>query len=147
MGENHDHMLEKLDLILRLVWDCNVTLKRIKSEGESQHINSVSSDNVRELEVEATPEPELEIIDEPEPYLKVIDESDPEPEMEEFLIETPVDLPAKLIMELLSSSPTMSVPLSSRPADAYDLLQIFLNEASSHEFVVLVCDSFFNVAD
>ena len=126
MGENHDHMLEKLDLILRLVRDCNATLKRIKSQGESQHINSVSSDNVRELEVEATSEPELEIIDEPEPepepYLKVVDESDPEPEMEEFLIETPVDLPAKLIMELLSSSPIMSVPLSSRPADAYDLL-------------------------
>ena len=32
MDENHDRMLEKLDLILRLVQDCNSTLKRMSHQ-------------------------------------------------------------------------------------------------------------------
>ena len=48
MKENFDRMLEKLDLILRLAWDCNFTLKRIESRDESRHINSIPSDDVRD---------------------------------------------------------------------------------------------------
>jgi len=64
MEENLDRMLEK-NLILRLAWDCNFTLKRIESRGESRHINSVHSDDVKEPEVIGEAEPEPEIIDEP----------------------------------------------------------------------------------
>jgi len=51
MKENLDRMLEKLDLILGLNRDCNFTLKRIESRGESWNINSVPSDDVRGLKV------------------------------------------------------------------------------------------------
>ena len=50
MKENLDCMLDKLDFILRLVRDCNFTLKRIESRRESQRIDSVPSD-VRDLRV------------------------------------------------------------------------------------------------
>jgi len=39
MEENLDRMLEKLDIILKLARDCNSTLKRIESQGKSQHIS------------------------------------------------------------------------------------------------------------
>ena len=67
--------------------------------------------------------------------------------MKESLIKTPVDLLLKPIMELVSSSPPMRARLSLRLPDVYDLLQIFLNEAGSQEFVVLVCGSVFRGAD
>jgi len=51
MEENLDRMLAKLDLILGLARDCNSTLKRIQSQGESGHINSVPSDDVRNSRV------------------------------------------------------------------------------------------------
>jgi len=51
MGENLDRMLEKLDLILGLTWDCNSTLKRIESRGKNQHVNSVPSDDARDSRV------------------------------------------------------------------------------------------------
>ena len=72
-------MLEKLDLILRLALDCNSALERINSRDESRHINSVSSDDVREAKVvdEAEPEPELKIIDKQEPEPEAVDEPDP----------------------------------------------------------------------
>jgi len=35
MDENHDRMLEKLNLILSLVRDCNSTLKRIVTRQDS----------------------------------------------------------------------------------------------------------------
>ena len=40
----------------------------------------------------------------------------------------------------------MRVLLSQRPPDVYDLLHIFLNEAGSQEFEVLVCGSIFSGA-
>ena len=67
--------------------------------------------------------------------------------MVKSLIETPCRSSNEPIMELLSPSPTMRVFLSLRPADVYDSLQIFLNEAGSQEFGVLVCDSVFSRAD
>ena len=48
--------------------------------------------------------------------------------MEESLIETPIDLLAEFIIDVLPSSPAMRVLLSLRSPDVYDLLQIFLNE-------------------
>ena len=74
MEENLNRMLEKLDLIFRLARDCNSTLKRIQSRGQSRHTSSVPSDDVRESEVidDVESEPESEIVDEPE------SESDPE---------------------------------------------------------------------
>jgi len=51
MEENLDHMLEKLDLILGLAQDCSSTLKRIRSRGESRHINNIPSDDVRDSKV------------------------------------------------------------------------------------------------
>jgi len=51
MKENLDRMLEKLDLILVLARDCDSTLKRIESRGESWHINNVPSDDVRDSRV------------------------------------------------------------------------------------------------
>ena len=50
---------------------------------------------------------------------------EPESEVEELLIETLVDLPAKSTMELLFSSPVMRILVSLRSPDLYDLLQIF----------------------
>ena len=129
MNENHDRMLEKLDLIFRLSRDCNAALRRIESRGKSRHINSVPSDDAREPEV-VEAEPELEIVDEPEPDLEV-DEPDPKLEVKESLIETLVDFSVEHIMNLLPSSPDMRVPLFLRSSDVYDPLQIFLNEASS----------------
>ena len=85
-------------------------------------MSSVPDDDAREVEV----------VDEPEP--KVVDEPDPEPEVEEQLIETLVDLPPELTMKLLLSLPAMRVLLSLRPPDVYDLLQIFLNDAVSQKF-------------
>jgi len=70
-------MLEKLDFILILVRDCNFTLKRIVSRGESRLISSVPSGDVRESEVDET-EAESEIVDEPEPDPEV----DEPPELE-----------------------------------------------------------------
>jgi len=58
-----------------------------------------------------------------------------------------VDLLAESIMELLLSLIVMMVSLSLRPIDMYDPLQIFLNEAGSQEFGILVCDSIFSGAD
>ena len=49
MEENLDRMLEKLDLILRLARDCNSTLKRIESRGNTRHIKSIPSDDVKRL--------------------------------------------------------------------------------------------------
>jgi len=48
MEENLDRMLEKLDRILELACDVNFILKRIESRDKSRHINSVSSDDVRD---------------------------------------------------------------------------------------------------
>ena len=48
MEENLDRMLEKLDLIFGLAWDCNSTLKRTKVWGKSRYINSVLSDDVKD---------------------------------------------------------------------------------------------------
>jgi len=70
-------MLEKLDLIFRLARDCNFILKRIELRGESRHISSVPSDDVREPEVVDEPEPEIVYELEPE-----VDEPDQEPEVE-----------------------------------------------------------------
>ena len=56
---------------------------------------------------------------------------DPEPDAEESLIETHVDLLAEPIMELLPFSSTIRVLLSLRPPDMYEPLQIFLHEAGS----------------
>jgi len=125
MEENPNRMLEKLDIILRLVQDCKSILKRIESQGESWHINSIPSDDVKELEVVDEAETE------PEPDSEVVDAPDPEPKVKESLIETHVDLLAKPIMELLQFSPAMRVSLSLRPSNVYDPLQIFLNEACS----------------
>jgi len=136
-------MLKKLDLILKLVWDCNSTLKRIKSQGESRHINNISSDDAREPEVVYEAELDLDV-SEPAPE---VDESDTGSEVEDSLIETPVGVLAEPIIELLPSSPVMRVPLSLRPPDLHDPLQIFLNEVGSQEFGVLVCGSVFSGAD
>jgi len=76
MKKNLDRMLEKLDLILKLVRDCNSTLKRIESRGESRHISSILTDDVTESE----------IIGEPEADSEIVDELDSEPEAEESLI-------------------------------------------------------------
>ena len=51
MEENHDRMLNKLDRILELVRDCNSTIKRIESRDKSRHINSISSDDVRDSKI------------------------------------------------------------------------------------------------
>ena len=61
MEENLDRMVEKLDIILGLAWDCNFTLKWIESRGERVGILvAFSSDDVREPEVdEDEPEPEI----------------------------------------------------------------------------------------
>jgi len=67
MEESLDRMLEKFDLTLRLAQNCNSTLKRIKSRGESWHISSVPSD-VNEIE----PEPEI------------VDKLKPKPEVDEL---------------------------------------------------------------
>ena len=106
MKENLDCMLEKLYLILRLARDCNFTLKRIESRGESRHISMIPSDDVRESEVVDEAEPKPKIVDESELESdpKVVDESDPESEVNESLIETPIDLLAEPIMELLPFS-------------------------------------------
>ena len=64
------------------------TLKRIESRGESRHISSVPSHDVRELEIVDEPEPEPEIVDEPEPDPQAVDEPDPKPEVKESLMET-----------------------------------------------------------
>ena len=66
--------------------------------------------------------------------------------MEESL-GTHVDFLAEPIMELLPSSPAMRIPLSLRPPDMHDMLQIFLNEAGSQEFGVVVCGSVFSRVD
>ena len=50
-------------------------------------------------------------------------------------------------MELLLSLIAMMVSLSLRPIDMYNPLQIFLNEAGSQDFGILVCDSIFSGAD
>jgi len=47
MEENLDCMLD--DLILGLARDCNFTLKRIAPRSESRHINSVPSNDIRDL--------------------------------------------------------------------------------------------------
>ena len=44
-------MLEKLDFILELARNFNFTLKKIESRGESRHINSIPSDDVRDSRV------------------------------------------------------------------------------------------------
>ena len=44
-------------------------------------------------------------------------------------------------MKLLPSSLAMRVPLSLRPPDMYNPLQVFLHEACPQEFAVLVCGS------
>ena len=49
MEENLVRILEKLDFILELARNFNFTLKKIKSRGESRHINSVPSDDVKDL--------------------------------------------------------------------------------------------------
>jgi len=93
-----------------------------------------STNGVREPEVADETKPELdaeqksEILEEPEsePDLEVVDELDPEPNVEESLIETHVGLPTETVMKLSPSSPAMRVPLSLRPPDVYDPLQIFL---------------------
>ena len=100
MDENHDRMLEKLYFILRLVREWNFTLKKIESRGEIRYIGSISSDDFRESE--AIDEAELE--SEAELEAKMVDKPDLEPEVEESLIETHVDLLAKPVMELLPSS-------------------------------------------
>ena len=51
-------MLEKLGLILRLAQDCNATLKRIESQGENRHVNSVLSDDARESKIVVEAEPD-----------------------------------------------------------------------------------------
>ena len=112
-------MLEKLNLILRLAPDYNSTLKKIESRGESWYISSIPSD-VGEAE------PKPEIVDEPELLMSQIHN-----QKWKSLTETPLDLLAEPIMELLLSSPVIRAPLSLRLPDVYDPLQIFLNEASS----------------
>ena len=104
---------------------------------------------LEESEIVDKAQPEQKIVDksEPESEPEVVDELDPEPEVEEYLIEIPVDLLAEPIMKLLQSSPAMRVLLSLRPPDVYNLLQVFLNEAGSQEFGVLVCSSIFSRAD
>jgi len=44
MEGNLNRMLEKLDFIFELARNCNSTLKRIKSQNESRHVNSVPSE-------------------------------------------------------------------------------------------------------
>jgi len=95
-------------------------------------MSSVPDDDARELEV----------VNESEP--KVVDEPDPKPEVEEQLIETLVNLPTELTMKLLLSLPAQRVLLSLRPPDVYDLLQIFLNDAVSQKFGVLIYGSIFS---
>ena len=67
--------------------------------------------------------------------------------MKESLIETHVNLAVEPVMELSPSSSAMRVPLFLRPPDVYDPLQIFLNEAGSQEFGVVVCFLVFNGVD
>ena len=48
---------------------------------------------------------------EPEPKLAAVEEPEPKPEIEEPLLEVPVDLPTEFTMELVSSKPAVMVPL------------------------------------
>ena len=89
---------------------------------------------VDESDLESSVLVELDVLEEPRPEviaeLEPVSESEqeveePEAEVEEFLIETFVDLSAESTMELLLSSPAMRIPVSLRSPDLYDLLQIF----------------------
>ena len=132
MEEKLDRILGKLDLILKLIRDCNSTLKRLESRGESQHINNISIDDAREPEVVyeteldpknvAEQEQDSEIVDETELDVEVIDEPNPESEVKDSLMETPVDLLAEPIIEVLPSSPTMKALLPLRLPNVYDPL-------------------------
>jgi len=87
-----------------------------------------------EPEVAAEPKLEPTVVDEPE--LEVAAES--EPEIRELLVGTLADLPAELVMELVSSTPAVRVPVFLRLFDAYDPLQILLKATCSHECGFLV---------
>ena len=63
----------------------------------------------------------------------VVDEPEPGPKIEEPLVKNSVDLSAELVMELMTSTPAMRVPVSQRSPDLYDSLQIFLQETESQE--------------
>jgi len=54
-------------------------------------------------------------------------------EVEEFPIETLIDLPAESTMELASIFTAMETSLSLRLPDVHDLLQIFLQETVSQK--------------
>ena len=84
---------------------------------------------------------EPEVVAEPESEPTVVDEPEPELELEEFLVETSVDPPAKLSIELVSSTPAMRVFLPLRLLDVYDLLQILLEATGSQEFGFLMVHS------
>ena len=83
---------------------------------------------------------EPEAVDEPDP--EVIDEPESEPEVEETLIETFVNLPAEPTMKM-SFSPTMIFFLSLRSPDVDDPFQIFLQKTSSQEIGALICGLIF----
>jgi len=102
-----------------------------------------------ESEVTAEPEPtavdeskpEPEIAAEPESKPTFVDEPGPDPEIEELLVETSADLPAELVIELVSSTLAVRVSVSLRLPDAYDPLQIFLKAIGSQEVEFLMVHS------
>ena len=77
---------------------------------------------------------------------KDVEDSKPESEVEEaevkeLPIEIFVDFSTEPTMRLLSLSPPMIVLLSLRLSDIYDPLQIFLQEAGSHEIKLVMVQS------
>jgi len=125
----------------------------IKIETDSEPLIFTESEAIDEPEPEPKPEvaaePEPTVVDEPEPEPEVaaVSESEPavvnepEPEIKKLTVETSTNLPAKLAMELASSTPAVRVPVSLRSSDAYDLLQILLEATSSQKFGFLVVQS------
>jgi len=93
-----------------------------------------------ELEVIAEPKPEP-TVDEPEPEPAVVDDPELDPEIEELLVGTSVDLPTELVMELVSSTPAVRISVSLGSPDAYDPLQILLEATGSQEFRFLMVQS------
>ena len=127
----------------------------------ARHILYSSEEVYKEPEVVNESKPELEVINEPDPQSpvlvkfdvfkelrpEIIAESEPvskpepeveesETEVEELLIGTLIDLPAEPTMELLLSSPGMRIPVSLRPPNLYDPLQIFLKDTVTGDQVI-----------
>jgi len=77
-------------------------------EALERYVASQAAKIDTEPESEAEPEPESEV--EPESEPAVVNELKPEPEIEELLVETSVDLAAELSIELVPSTPAGGFP-------------------------------------